>query len=172
MFPPRMANDPDSVDGGSDWFVGRVGPLLVLYSARKLDDQNFDRYLELVAHHIDNTPPHQRIGAMYEVLEPSSVNADRRRRVGQMLSTRRNKLASICVGCAYVSRSTVGRGILTAVSWIISPPFPMKAFDNIDSGLAWLSGLLPELEPELFYQNYTAIRARHLSSALAPGSRR
>ena len=164
-----MPNELEMVEGDCGWFVGRVGPLLVMYAARKLDDRNFDRYLGLLAHQIDVIQPQQRIGALYEVLEPSSVDADRRKRVGQLLSVRREKLAQSCVGCAYVSRSAIGRGVLTAVTWIVSPPFPMKAFDSVDSGLRWLSSLLPELDPQPFYEKYAAIRSRHLSSSIEAG---
>ena len=158
------ADERDKLDSGSDWFVGRVGPLLVLYAARKLDDPNFDRYLKLLARHIDGIPLHERVGALYEVLEPSSVDADRRRRVGQLLSARRDKLRQTCVGCAYVSRSALGRGVLTAVGWIVSLPFPLKAFDSLDPGLHWLKTQLPELDLERTHREYTALRARHLSS--------
>jgi hypothetical protein len=167
-----VADERDRVEGGRDWFVGRVGPLLVMYAARKLDAPNFERYLELLAHHIDSIPTQQRIGALYEVLEPSSVDADRRRRVGQLLSARRGKLMQICVGCAYVSRSAVGRGILTALGWIVSPPFPMKTFDSLEPGLQWLKTQLPELDLAHSYQKYTSLRTRHLSSAHEPGRTR
>jgi hypothetical protein len=78
----------------------------------------------------------------------------------------------ICVGCAYVSRSAVGRGILTALGWIVSPPFPMKTFDSLEPGLQWLKTQLPELDLAHSYQKYTSLRTRHLSSAHEPGRTR
>lgn len=47
-----------------------------------------------------------------------------------------------CVGQAVVMHSALGRGVLTALSWLKKPPFPMKTFNTVDDAEAWLRSLL------------------------------
>jgi hypothetical protein len=47
-------------------------------------------------------------------------------------------LSRRCVaGMALVMRTPAGRGVLTAVLWLKTPPFPMRAFGTVQEAAAW-----------------------------------
>jgi hypothetical protein len=43
-----------------------------------------------------------------------------------------------CAGCAVVLRSTITRGIMTALTWLVTPKFPLRTFAHEEMALAWL----------------------------------
>lgn len=38
---------------------------------------------------------------------------------------------------ALVTRSTLQRGFLTAITWVYTPPYPFKAFASLDDASSW-----------------------------------
>jgi hypothetical protein len=51
-------------------------------------------------------------------------------------------------GHAFVTNSAVSRGLLTAVNWVVKPPFNERACSSPTEGLSWLRQLRTDLDPE------------------------
>lgn len=49
-----------------------------------------------------------------------------------------------CVGSAVVVQSAVNRGVITALSWVIKFPYPMKSFAHADDAMEWLMSCLKQ----------------------------
>ncbi len=45
-------------------------------------------------------------------------------------------------GSAFVAKSTLTRGLVTAVFWMTPPPYPYKVFDDERAARAWAAGQL------------------------------
>lgn len=50
-------------------------------------------------------------------------------------------------GHALVSNAAIGRGVLTAVTWVVRPPFEEKVFSNPDDAMAWMKERNPAFDP-------------------------
>lgn len=51
-----------------------------------------------------------------------------------------------CTAHTFVSDSKIGRGVLTAVGWLMSKPYQERIFDTLDPALQWLGGFRPSLD--------------------------
>ena len=47
---------------------------------------------------------------------------------------------------ALVTNSTLSRGVLTAINWVIKRPFQERVFAQPADGLAWIGSLKPDLD--------------------------
>lgn len=68
-------------------------------------------------------------------------------------------------GVAVVLSSRLQQGVLTAVNWMVRPPYPMSVFSDLVKAKRWAAGLLPDGEYGLFPPTLR-------SSARPPYSRR
>jgi hypothetical protein len=65
---------------------------------------------------------------------PSAVQ---RKKITDILGSRRD--LHIIGGHAFVSNSPMGRGLLTAINWVIRPPFEESVFSRPVDAIAWLA---------------------------------
>jgi hypothetical protein len=61
-----------------------------------------------------------------------------RRRTADFLREVQPRAAAYFAGAAVVLSSPIQRGILTAVLWIFTPPYPMRAFADVREARGWL----------------------------------
>lgn len=66
-----------------------------------------------------------------------TLKGTHRQMVAEWNKANAEKLAKYRVGLVLVTRSAVLRGMITAVYWVFTPPFPYKAVDSIDSAFVW-----------------------------------
>jgi hypothetical protein len=74
----------------------------------------------------------------------------------QMADMLKDKVGSRMLAFSMVSSSPMMRGIVTAVTWIVRPPYPMTIVDDPDRGLAWLHGAYDGFSPEEVKQDIIA----------------
>lgn len=55
-----------------------------------------------------------------------------------------------------VVTSTVGRGLLTAINWVVRPGFDEKVFSNPQEALPWLVQRNSAFDPDRFMQTLRA----------------
>lgn len=74
----------------------------------------------------------------------SSATARQRRVLADMLRDNELELNTWCAGIALVLHSNFARGVVTAVTWVASPGYPMQYFTNIGEGASWARGQLAD----------------------------
>lgn len=75
---------------------------------------------------------------LYDVSLARPINSLERKQFVDFFSRNREALQQRCRGVAYVTRRAVHRGILTAIGWFVTLPFPLEVFATCEQGLAWL----------------------------------
>lgn len=87
----------------------------------------------------------------HEMPMPTAVQ---RRRIVEVLSSVPD--LSFIAGHALVVTSTVGRGLLTAINWVVRPGFDEKVFSNPQEALPWLVQRNSAFDPDRFMQTLRA----------------
>lgn len=84
------------------------------------------------------------IAIMSEVRGTPPAGAGERRRMADIASALDGKAGRKICGSAVVTDSALMRGVLTAVGWIHSPPYPLRPFADDQEARAWLRERLTE----------------------------
>lgn len=137
--------------------------LCLTYMDERVSDASFGRYLEAVARDIDAAPPDQRRGVLYDTPTPGLTSAARRRQLGEILDTRKDKLRTITAGYVMVTPSTVVRGVLTAIFWLAPPPYDNKVVGSTVEGFRWLGERCSWFEPIATEARYARLRTDALA---------
>jgi hypothetical protein len=92
-----------------------------------------------------------RCGEPYERGEPFCMlitgdhppfSAVQRKAVADAMKKHDRRHPGLMMGCAIVNRSVLVRGIITAVTWLAPPPYPLDVFADLPKAKAWLRRLL------------------------------
>jgi hypothetical protein len=66
-----------------------------------------------------------------------STDAFLRKRYAEFIATNGATLKRLCKGAAVVLNSSLTRGVITAVMWMTTVPFPHKVFGDRAEAIAW-----------------------------------
>jgi len=80
----------------------------------------------------------QPFGVLIDARPADVPNAPERARIAAFLRETAHLSARTVVGVALVMKTTVGRGVMTAVLWLFTPPFPVQHVTSICEGRQWL----------------------------------
>jgi hypothetical protein len=130
------------------WFMATRGLVQYVYVDERIDGASFDLYVRTLAEDIDRRPAFEKRGVLYVVPSPGTLDANRRKQVGDVLNSRKSKLAAITAGYALATPSPIARGLLTAVFWLAPPPYPSKVTGEPREALRWLAEKLPSIDAE------------------------
>lgn len=109
-------------------------PLLITYPIGEATDDDIEQYLEDQAQALARNAPHVVI---MDASRGKAMGAAHRRRISQWVKDNAEALGTYRKGLAFVSASTVVRGILTATYWLFPPPYPYKVFSDPDRAKQW-----------------------------------
>ena len=153
-----MAAESERLLVGHGWFMAEMRPVVCVHSRREIDDADYDQYLALIASELDAADGSNPALILYDVARgPGSVSAGRRKRLAQVVATRRGKLTRAVSACAVVADSALSRGIATALLWLISPPYEVRMVANVDEAFAWFAKLGHGLEAATLRARYDAL---------------
>ncbi|MCA9533710.1 MAG: STAS/SEC14 domain-containing protein [Myxococcales bacterium] len=96
---------------------------------------DFSNAMQFVAEYAALRGP---IAIMSEVRGAAPAGAGERRRLAEIVSELDAKTKGQVCASAVVTESGLMRGVLTAVSWVHSPVYPLKPFASEDDARAWL----------------------------------
>lgn len=134
--------------------TGEAGPCVWSLIQHDLDDETLEGFLAYLGRLATDAVPGQLVLDMcFDIPMPTPVQ--RRRIVGVLESS--PKLEYVA-GHALVINSTVGRGLLTAINWVVSPPFDEKVFGRPEEAFEWLAQRNPAFDAE---QLLRSVRAAH-----------
>jgi hypothetical protein len=143
MQPSTEPTAQTHVVTGDGWLLAVIGSVRITCFTKVLADPDFTTYCSTLARHLDELPADRAWGALHEVVGRGDMDAKRRKALGEVLSSRREKLARINAGFVMVTSSAVTRGILTAVFWFAPPPYPWYIAATVREGLCWLATKTP-----------------------------
>lgn len=152
------------------WPIVDVGLLMVafddvmfVYADASTTEASFATHLKELAAAIDGRNETSRIGVIYDAPNPFSIDAKRRQRSAEVLSTRRAKLARTTAAFALATPSPVVRGALRAVFWMAPPPYAWEITDDVRAGLVFVKKHLPSLDVESCLARYVETKKRHVA---------
>lgn len=96
---------------------------------------DFDAAMNFVVSFANANAP---IAILSEVRGTPPAGAGERRRMADIVSVADKKTGHLIAASAVVTDSGLMRGVLTAVTWIHSPPYPLRPFADDREARAWL----------------------------------
>lgn len=126
----------DEADG---WFLGHVGRVQLFYMDQRVTDPSFDRYVAALAREIDSRSEARDHCVYYHLLAPQIMTSTRRKMVADVLSPRQDKLKRTTAAYAATTPSMIGRGVMTAIFWLASSPYPHKVVNTTQEGMSFLA---------------------------------
>lgn len=115
-------------------YTGDAGPCAWSFIRGELDDETVGRFLEYLRNLAKHAVPGQLvIDLCYDVPMPTPVQ---RKRIVEVLQS--SPKLDLVAGHAFVINSTIGRGLLTAINWVVRPPFEEKVFTQPREAMDWL----------------------------------
>lgn len=103
---------------------------------------------------------------------PSSFDALLRAKAARgVKALMRATMGRLCA-LSYVSPSTVVRGAITAIHWVVPSPAPMQIFEDREEAVAWASGFLPVRRSSGVVTRISASGRAELSSGSGESRRR
>ena len=122
---------------------GRSGPCEWALIQGDLDDTSTDQFVTHLRDVATRIQPGQVVlDITRNVSMPSPVQ---RKRIVDVLQS--SSKLDVVAGHALVISSTLGRGLMTAINWVVRPPFEERICANPVEALEWLKSLNPALEP-------------------------
>jgi hypothetical protein len=142
-------------------FMTYLGRILFIRIDERLTPLSFERFLLELGRAIDLRMMGHLCAILYDIPDAIAVDAVGRRRIAEVLRERQSVVSSTTVGLALASPSKVTRGVLEAIFWMSPPSYAHTAVDTVEEALAFLSGLLPEVDPEMYAFEYRRLLGRH-----------
>ncbi|MGE0322584.1 MAG: hypothetical protein AB7K71_05275 [Polyangiaceae bacterium] len=84
----------------------------------------------------------ERIGLLIDARKADVPDAKTRARFVEFFDVQRPRTRRYIAGMSVVLRTAMGRGVVTAVTWMESPSFPVKSFEHAGEARLWLKDLL------------------------------
>jgi len=69
------------------------------------------------------------------------LDAHMRKMMADQVRNNQEFFVRYCRGCAVVVRYAITRGVMTALTWLVTPAFPMRSFGTEEGARNWLKGL-------------------------------
>ncbi len=91
-------------------------------------DAHFDEMLQYARRN-------EKFVVLVDARQGQSMDARARKRVAQRLEAIAQE--GEVVATAFIASSSLARGVITALNWLFTPPFPSKVFTGSAAGEAW-----------------------------------
>jgi hypothetical protein len=115
-------------------------PLIVVTFVGSATDAEFDAYLDAMATSV--LARRERTVTLLDATRSDATPAAQRRRQAEWLKTHDAELRRYSLGTAFVIRSPIVRGVLTAILWIQPMSVPYTVVATRNEGEAWAAEML------------------------------
>ena len=124
-------------------FTGESGPCRWALIQGELDETSVAAFIAHLRGLTEDVRPRQLVlDVLHDVPMPTALQ---RRQIVEVLQSS-DKL-DLVAGHALVNNAAIGRGVLTAINWLVRPPFDEKVFSSLDDAALWLQERNPALDP-------------------------
>lgn len=110
------------------------GILKVVWPPELTDGELEDALAEINRLIVDWGRPQVNI---HKAASPPGTNGRQRRRISEWAKAEEDRAHRHCAGLAFVTRSPITRGIITAIFWFTPPPYPVKTFAREEQAITW-----------------------------------
>jgi hypothetical protein len=125
-----------------------AGGVQVVYMDGRVTDASFDAYVAVTRKEIDERPESERVGVVYYVPQPSALSSARRRKLGEVLKAREDKLGRTTLAYAMATPSLTVRAGLRMLFWLAPPPYPNAVVATPLEAFEFIARHQSALEPE------------------------
>jgi hypothetical protein len=147
---------------GQAWALGWVPPVQFALFREQPTDADFKRYLAAQAKDIDEWPAWQPRCVIHHATASGSLSAEQRQLAADLINARREKLAAICLGYVFCTKSGVTRGLSKVIHWLAPPPYPMFNASTVTEALTVLRQVDARIEPAILVGRYRALFGDYL----------
>ena len=110
-------------------------PLMVVSGHGDLNLDEYSRYLtECTREFFQSGEPYTLI---FDATGMTTMSSKIRKLQAEWINEHRSSIQKLCRGTAFVLTSSFQRGVLTAVHWVSSPPYPFTIVATFDEAKAW-----------------------------------
>jgi hypothetical protein len=127
------------------WLDGSLRPIWQqIFPARYEDADLFEAFDALDAMVAGCVRKQEAMSLLVDVSRVRVGSARHRQRIAKSFQITGKTAGEYVVGQAFVMRSSVQRGALTAIFWLVRPGWPIETFETRAEALAWLQRLHAE----------------------------
>ncbi len=119
-------------------------PVLVATLSGEAIDEEMDEYFAWMDRWLETGEPH---AVVLDFRAGGANTAKQRRRIAAWIKQRSGQLAATRAGVVCVTESHVVRGIVTAIRWLIRPPYPWTVTSTMAQANVWVAERLRERAP-------------------------
>ena len=112
----------------TDW------PLVVISAEGDITPAELERHLVEYRSVLDRDMP---CAIVFDASKVGKIDAYTRRRYTEFMQQNNDDFRRLCRGIGFVINSSIVRGALTAVLWMVDFPFAYKIFATSDEAAAW-----------------------------------
>lgn len=135
-------------------YSGDAGPCAWSLIHGDLDEPTIEAFLTYLRGLAQHAVPGQLVLDMcFDIPMPTPVQ---RRRIVEVLQS--SPKLELVAGHALVINSTIGRGLITAINWVVRPPFEEKLFSRPEQAFEWLAERNPSFDGDRLLRS---VRAAH-----------
>ena len=114
-------------------------PLVIVSPIGESSDADLDEYVRRHDALMARAQPHV---VVMDARQGRLVRPEHRKRLAAWNKANEPTLRRCRLGLAFVSDSTLERGVLTATSWLSPPPYPYRTFSSLEEASAWARDLV------------------------------
>jgi hypothetical protein len=163
--PPEMPAVPAGWPVKDDGLLmAYVGPVMGVYLGA-LTDASWARHLVELRRAIDGRRAGVKVGVLYHLPGTNTADARRRKEAADFLESRRDQLRASTAAYALATPSSIVRGVLRAIYWLSSPPYPHAIVATPREGFAYIATKLEGVPVDRSEREWDAMLRAHLGDA-------
>jgi hypothetical protein len=166
MSPETASVDQGPYAAGIGWMLDYASGVQIVYMDGRVTDASFDAYVSVLGTEIDERRDPQRLGVVYYVPQPSALSSARRRKLGEALKARQDKLSRNTLAYAMATPSAAVRAGLRMLFWLAPPPYPNAVVATTLEAFEFIARHQPALAPEVLAAEF-ARKVAAAESAMA-----
>ncbi len=129
----------ETLHNGRTIWVGYQNGLVVTSMAGRTSDGEYSDFLAVVAGELKKR---RRFATLCDIREAEST-ATTRLMWANFVKDNEGAMGGMCHGIALIVSSGLMAGAVTALSWLVRPPYRQKSTSSLTEGYDWCAGLLP-----------------------------
>jgi|SRR5271166_1885741 len=120
-------------------YVERRGPIVWAVPPPELSDEAIDAILSALEEHLARATPYV---LLFDLTHAGMPNALQRQKLAAHIRDNTPRIKHCVRGVGVILRSTLVRGVVTAVFWIAPPPVPHHLFTSRAEAIRWAESLV------------------------------
>ncbi len=172
---PERPNTPLIPSGwpvhGDGLLMTYLGPVMAVFLG-ELTDASWQRHMTELGRAIDGRRAGARVGVLYHLPGTNTADAKRRKEAADFLESRRAQLRESTAAYALATPSSIVRGVLRAIYWLSTPPYPYAIVATPREGLEYIATKLDGVDVARSTRDWERLTRARVDAHAATGSGR